>query len=121
MIIEELNNSNFLLFAIKNYENPQSLTEDDFYEDLKRFKYIKRLINKYLNGSELNINLVLNHIMVIYNVFGDAATPMLFHKITDNDSRSILKSFLYFINRLPPSYCSDIEMDKHCINKLRKI
>lgn len=121
MIIEELNNSNFLLFAIKHYENPQSLTEHDFYEDLNRFKYTKRLINKHLNGSELNINLVLNHIMIIYNVFGDAATPMLFHKITDTDSRSILKSVLYFIGRLPVNYCNDIEMDKHCINKLRRI
>ena len=58
MIFDELNNSNFLIFAIKNYENPQSLTEDDFHDDLKRLKYIKRLINKYLNGNDLNINLV---------------------------------------------------------------
>tara|TARA_R100000005_G_C4961325_1_gene177887 strand:+ start:481 stop:846 length:366 start_codon:yes stop_codon:yes gene_type:complete len=121
MIFDELNNSNFLIFAIKNYENPQSLTEDDFHDDLKRLKYIKRLINKYLNGNDLNINLVLNHIIVLYNVFGDAATPMLFHKISDTESRSVLKAFLDFIGRLPRDYCEDIQVDKHCINRLRKL
>ena len=121
MIFGELNNSNFLIFAIKNYENPQSLTEEDFYSDLKRFKYIKRLINKYLNGYELNIDLILNHIVILYNVFGDAATPMLFHKIVDNESRSIIKTVLLFIGRLPEGYCDHIEISKHCLSKLRVI
>lgn len=121
MIFGELNNSNFLIFAIKNYENPQSLTEEDFYSDLKRFKYIKRLINKYLNGYELNIDLILNHIIILYNVFGDAATPMLFHKISDDSSRSVIKSILFFIGRLPKGHCDFIEMDKHTLNKLKRI
>lgn len=121
MLFGELNNSNFLIFAIKNYENPQALTEDDFYDDLKRFKYIKRLINKHINGSELNINLILNHIIILYNVFGDATTPMLFHKIADNDSRSIIKAILFFIGRLPHGYCDHIDVNKHCLNKLRQI
>ena len=121
MIFEELNNQNFLLFAIKNYENPQALTEDDFNEDLKRFKYIKRLINKHLNGNELNFNLVLNHIIILYNVFGDATTPMLFHKMSDRESREIIKSFVFFIGRLPSGVLDDIEMNRYCLNKLRQI
>lgn len=121
MLFDELNNSNFLLFAIKNYENPQALTENDFYEDLKRFKYLKRLVNKHLNGSELNVDLILNHVIILYNVFGDATTPMLFHKIPDTESRSIIKSILFFIGRLPKDYCNEVEFNRHCLNKLKQI
>ncbi len=81
MKFTELNENNFLLFAIKNYENPQALTENDFYEDLKRFKYLKRLVNKHLNGSDYNVDLILNNVIILYNLFGDATPPMLFNKL----------------------------------------
>ena len=70
MRFDELNDSNYLLFAIKNYENPQAVTEDDFYDDLKRIKYIKRLLKRYKNSGELRTHLILNQLKVNFNVFG---------------------------------------------------
>ena len=93
MKFEFLNDDNFLLFASKHYENPQGITYDDFLEDLKRFKYIKRLLKRYEKTGELKTHLILNHIIILFNVFGDASTPMLFHKI-DEHHWSMLKSFL---------------------------
>lgn len=80
MFLTELNEDNFLLFAIKNYNNPQGLTEEDFYKDLNHFKYIKRHLRKYNNTGELKIDLLLKHFIILYNIFGDATTPMLFIK-----------------------------------------
>ena len=81
MRFNELNEDNFLLFAIKNYDNPNAMTKDDFFEDLKKFKYIKRLLKRYVNQGILKSHLLLNHIIVVYNIFGDAATPLLIFKI----------------------------------------
>ena len=81
MRFDELNESNYIMFAIKNYENPQAVTQEDFYEDMKRFKWVKRLLNKYKNTGDLNVHLVMNHFIILYNVFGDATTPLLFYKL----------------------------------------
>ena len=81
MLFNELNEDNFLLFAIKNYENPQAVTREDFEKDLNHFRYVKRLLKKYKNTGQLKVHLILNHFIILYNVFGEAATPMLFHKI----------------------------------------
>ena len=75
MKFEQLNDDNYLMFAIKNYENPQAVTQEDFYEDLKKFKYIKRLLKRYQKTGELKTHLLLNHFICLYNVFDDAATP----------------------------------------------
>ena len=114
MIFSELNEGNFLLFAIKNYENPQAVTKDDFDKDLNHFKYIKRLLKRYNKTGELKTHLIINHFIVLYNIFGDAATPMLFFKI-DEDMWGTMKSFLIFLNRLPDHpkcYIHDIPTDK---------
>ena len=81
MIFNELNEDNFLLFAIKNYENPQAVTKEDFEKDLNHFKYIKRLLKRYKNTGKLKTHLLLNHFIILYNIFGDATTPMIFYKI----------------------------------------
>ena len=81
MRFDELNDGNYLLFAIKNYENPQAVTEEDFYDDLKRIKYIKRLLKRYRNTGELRTHLILNHFIVLFNVFDDAGVPLLFFKL----------------------------------------
>ena len=81
MLFTELNEENFLLFAIKNYENPQAVTKDDFEKDLNHFRYIKRLLKRYKNNGELKTHLLINHFIILYNIFGDAATPMFFYKI----------------------------------------
>ena len=78
MKFSELNEENYILFAIQHYDNPSAVTKDDFLEDLRRFKYIKRLINKYLKNGDVKLHLLLNHIILVYNVFGEAAAPLLF-------------------------------------------
>ena len=69
MIFNELNEDNFLLFAIKYYENPQAVTKEDFEKDLNHFKYIKRLLKRYKNTGQLKTHLLLNHFIILYNNF----------------------------------------------------
>lgn len=123
MIFNELNEDNFLLFAIKNYENPQAVTKEDFERDLNHFKYIKRLLKRYKREGELKTHLLLNHFIILYNIFGEAATPMLFFKI-EKELWSSLKSFIIFLNRLPEypkSGIHDIQVDLFCLKELNKI
>ena len=123
MIFSELNEDNFLLFAIKNYENPQAVTKEDFDKDLNHFKYIKRLLKRYKNTGELKIPLLINHFIVLYNIFGDAATPMLFFKI-EKELWSSMKTFVLFLNKLPEypkCYIHDVPVDLYCLTELQKI
>jgi len=123
MIFSELNEENFLLFAIKNYENPQAVTKEDFDKDLNHFKYIKRLLKRYVNTGELKVHLLLNHFIVLYNIFGEATTPMLFFKI-DKSLWPSLKTFVIFLNRLPQypkSQIHDIPVDIKCLSELQKL
>ena len=91
----ELNEENFLVYALKNYNSPECTGMDDFEEDVKRFKYLKRLFRRYAKTDILSHRLIINHLIVLYNVFGGAATPLLFYK-TDEDHWPILKTFLVF-------------------------
>jgi hypothetical protein len=100
MRFDELNEDNFILFAIKHYENPTSSTREDFESDLKRFKYIKRWLKKYHETGGMNGHLLLNHLIIIFNCWSDAAIPMLFHKI-EPDLWPYLKSYLIYLNRIP--------------------
>lgn len=123
MIFNELNDDNFLLFAIKHHENPQAVTKDDFRKDLNHFKYIKRLIKKYRNTGELKTHLLINHFIVLYNIFGEAATPMLFFKI-DREMWMQVKTVIVFLNRLPEypkTYIHDIPVDLNCLAQLQSI
>ena len=123
MLFTELNEENFLLFAIKNYENPQAVTKEDFDKDLNHFKYIKRLLKRYKNTGELKSHLILNHFIVLYNIFGEAATPMLFFKI-EKELWAVMKTFVLFLNKLPDyphCYIHDIEVDTLALEELKKI
>jgi hypothetical protein len=123
MLFDHLNEDNFLLFAIKNYENPQAVTKEDFDKDLNHFKYIKRLLKRYKNTGVLKTHLLLNHFIVLYNIFGEAATPMLFFKI-EEDLWSSMKSFIMFLNKLPEypkTYMHDIQVDINCLSQLYEI
>ena len=123
MHFTELNEDNFLLFAIKNYENPQAVTREDFEKDLNHFRYIKRLLKKYKNTGQLKVHLILNHFIILYNVFGEAATPMLFHKI-EIDLWPVMKSFIIFLGKLPEypkCYIHDVQIDINCLSQLYKI
>jgi hypothetical protein len=123
MIFNELNEDNFLLFAIKNYENPQAVTRDDFDKDLNHFKYIKRLLKRYKKTGEIRTHLLINHFTVLYNIFGEATTPMLFFRI-EKDLWSQVKTFILFLNRLPQfpkCYIHDIPVDLNCLKQLQTI
>ncbi len=123
MIFNELNEDNFLLFAIKYYENPQAVTREDFDKDLNHFKYIKRLLKRYKNNGDLKVHLLLNHFIILYNLFGEATTPMLFFKI-EKDLWSAMKSFIMFLGKFPEYPKSDIhniQVDINCLSQLYSI
>ena len=123
MHFTELNEDNFLLFAIKNYENPQAVTREDFEKDLNHFKYVKRLLKKYRNTGQLKVHLILNHFIILYNVFGEATTPMLFHKI-EMELWPVMKSFIIFLGKLPEypkCYIHDVQVDINCLSQLYQI
>ena len=126
---EKLDEHNFLLYAAKHYDNPQCHDVTEFYDDLKRFKYLKRLFGKYEETGDLRERLIINHLTILYNVFGDSATKMLFFKL--EEYYPYLKPFLVLLNRMPERICnvgefdiihsSDIPMDTYIVNVLRKI
>ena len=123
MIFNELTEDNFRLFAIKNYENPQAVTKEDFDKDLNHFKYIKRLLKRYKNTGQLKTHLLLNHFIILYNIFGEACTPMLFHKI-EQDLWPSMKTFVMFLGKLPDypkCYIHDIQPDLYCLKELYAI
>ena len=123
MRFDELNESNYMLFTIKFYDNPQAVTKDDFESDLKRIRYIKRLLKRYKNTGELKIHLILNHITILFNVFNEAAVPLLFYNL-EEDLWPSIKSFLVFLNRIPEypkTKINDIEVDKECLDKLQAV
>jgi hypothetical protein len=122
MKFTELNKDNYIFFAIQNYSNPQAVTKEDFFEDLKRFKYLKKLLKHYKTTGVLKLHLILNHLIVLYNVFSDAATPLLFFKI-DSEYWSIIKSFIIYLNRYPEisNDLDNILVDQYCIRELQKL
>ena len=123
MLFSELNEENFLLFAIKNYENPQAVSREDFEKDLNHFRYIKRLLKRYKTTGELKTHLLINHFIILYNIFGEAATPMLFYKI-EKSLWPAIKTFISFLDRLPEyphTDIHDIEMDEVCLRELQGV
>ena len=123
MRFDELNENNYILFAIKYYENPQSVTMEDFESDLKRIRYIKRLLKRYKNTGELKTHLVLNNLIILFNVFNDAAVPLLFYNL-ESELWPSIKSFLIFLNRLPEypkTQIHDIVEDSECLSQLQQI
>ena len=100
-MVKPLNNDNYLLFAMKHYENPQCENIDEFHDDLNRTKYLKRLFKKYENNKILKERLILNHIIIFNNVFGvENSARILFFKL-EEDYHSLLKTFLVYLNCLP--------------------
>lgn len=126
MMHEKLNESNFLVFAMHHYDNPQCYSLNEFEDDIKKFIYLKKLIYRFKNTGELKDRLIINHIIVLHNVFGDGATKMLFHKL-EEDLWPQLITFLVFLNRMPeemPEFgikLSNIKLDETIISVLRKI
>ena len=129
MNFDNLMNDNIMLFAIKAYDKPNMIMSE-FKEDMKRFNYLNRLFRRYKKYDELREQLVLNHLIVLYNVFGpEVVTRLLFFKISKDDY-STLKTYLLFLNCMPEIIrgikgkdirSSDIEVDVKIADVLRKI
>ena len=120
-IFEELNDDNWMMYASKYYRNVQCTSVEEFYDDLQRFKYLKRLFKRYLNNYDLQERLILNHIIVLNNVFGiEETNKMLFYKI-DKNQWPILKTFLVYLNFLSEDAYVEIPLDQNIIKVLRAI
>ena len=130
MIFDDLNEDNYLMYTMREYNNLQCTDIEEFYDDLKKIKYIKRLFNIYKNNGQLKERLILNHLIIFYNVFNvDAGTRILFYKI-EKDFWPMLKTFLIFLDRMPDKIesirgvtvrSSDIKLDDGIVTKLRSI
>lgn len=120
-LFDVLNEENFLLYAANNYKNPNCVDVEEFYDDLNRFKYIKRLLGRYYNDDDLQERLIINHIVILYNVFGiEAATKMLWYKV-DEKYWPVLKPILIYLNYIKDNEKMDVPLDPLMVERLRKI
>ncbi len=110
-----------MMYAIKHYENPHCEGEKEFHDDMKRFKYIKRLLKKYKVNGVLKERLLLNHIIILRNLFGNEACVTLLLFKTQQEHLGALKSFLLFLNMIRDDELKKIELDEHVLIVLRKI
>ena len=126
MRFNELTNENYLMYALLHYDNPHCIDIKEYFEDVRKLKYIKRLFNRYKEDGVMKERLILNHLILFYNVFSnEAATRLLFFRV-GKEHHSLLKTFLVFLNKMPEQvndnlYSSDISLDKEIIEILRKI
>ena len=119
-MFKEITKDNWLLFAQHHYVNPTLQKEQEFYDDIKRFKYLKRLFRKYKATENIKIRLVLNHVIVLANVFGvEAACILLLYKV-EKMYWSYLKSVLVYLDYLYPHELNDIKTDKNIDELLKK-
>tara|TARA_B100000927_G_C16259402_1_gene386833 strand:+ start:31 stop:399 length:369 start_codon:yes stop_codon:yes gene_type:complete len=120
-LFDELNVKNFKLFASHHYNNPECVDVEEFKQDLNRFKYLKRLLKRYELTGELQERLILNHLIVLYNVFGiEACNKMIWYKINEEHWHYI-KPFLVFLHYLPETEKTEVALDPFIVEVLRKI
>tara|TARA_B100001057_G_scaffold392049_1_gene400494 strand:- start:4521 stop:4877 length:357 start_codon:yes stop_codon:yes gene_type:complete len=117
----QLTKDNLLVYAAQNYYNPKCIDSEEFLEDLKRFKYIKRLLNRYRDTGQLSERLILNHLVVIFNVFDIEAGLNILELKLELEYWSVIKPFLIFLKTIKNDEYTNIEMDKYVIEKLREI
>ncbi len=130
MKFDDLNEGTFLMYSMKEYNNIQCVDIEEYYDDLKKIKYIKRLFNIYKNDGQLKERLILNHLITWYNVFSiQAGTRILFYKIEEH-FWPMLKTFLIFLDRMPDKIesirgktilATDIKLDEGIVTRLRTI
>jgi len=120
-IEENLTEDTLFLYAAKHYYNPQFSDMEEFYEDLKRFKYIKRLINRYLETDEFPHRLLLNHVIVIFNVFGISAALKILELKLDDKHWPVIKPILIYLSYIRNDQYTGITMDPYVVDFLRKL
>jgi len=118
---EKITNDNIMMFAIKHYDNPQCEGEREFYDDMKKFKYIKRLLRKHKDTGILKERLLLNHIIILNNLFGaEACVTLLLFKI-QREYWETLKSFLLFLNMIREDELNNVIENKSVLEILGKL
>ena len=120
-MFKEITKDNWLLFAQQNYDNPTLEKEEEFYDDIKRFKYLKRLFRKYKATGELKTRLILNHIIVLNNVFGNEASATLLLFKIEQEYWAILKTFLVFLKTIKEEELPGVKISKNLLSNLEKI
>ena len=125
-MIEKIDNSNFLILAMKFYDNNQCFSLQEFEEDLNSFLHVKKLLNRYLIKGELKDKLIINHLIILFNLFGIATVDFLFHKL-DKQYWNVLVTFLVYLDRMPDEIPSmglkltDFQLDQVIIQRLREL
>ena len=120
-MFKKITGENIMMFAIKHYDNPQCEGEREFHDDMKRFKYIKRLLRKYKETGILKERLLLNHIIILNNLFGpEACVTLLLFKI-QREYWGTLKSFLLFLNLIIDDELRDVNQNEEVLEILRKL
>jgi hypothetical protein len=117
----QLTKDNLILYAAKHYYNPKCIDSEEFFEDLKKFKYIKRLLNRYRDSDVLSERLIINHLIVIFNVFGHEAGLDILELKIEIEYWGVLKPFLIFLKAIKNTEYTNIEMDKVVVERLREI
>jgi hypothetical protein len=118
---EKITSDNIVMFAIKHYNNPQCEGEKEFYDDMKRFKYIKRLLRKHYDSGILKERLLLNHIIILNNLFGpEACVTLLLFKV-QREYWETLKSFLLFLNILREDELKDVIESQKVLEILKEL
>tara|TARA_Y100001938_G_scaffold146669_1_gene226022 strand:+ start:5056 stop:5418 length:363 start_codon:yes stop_codon:yes gene_type:complete len=120
-MFDTITKDNWMLYAMKNYDNPTVEKEEEFHDDLKRFKYLKRLFRKYDLTNELKVRLVVNHIVVLQNVFGAEAcvTLLLYH--IERKHWPVIKPVLDYLKYIHPTELNEVESDKNILKLLEDI
>lgn len=120
-LFDELSDNNFMLYAIRQYYKPNCIDADEFHNDMKRFMYLKRLFYRYNNTGEVSERLILNHLIVLFNVFDIKPTLKMLEFQIEGKYWPALKPFLIFLKYIKNDQYTDIKMDQNVIDKLRKI
>ena len=121
-LFDKLTAKNFAAYAMKHYDDPQCEDMEDFYEDLRRFRYLKRLLFRYHQHGELRERLMLNHIICIFNVFGfEPSMRMLKFKIKDKEYWSSIKTLLVYLKYVDEGFEVDVPIDETLASTLRKV
>jgi hypothetical protein len=120
-VFDVITEDNYLLYAANKYSNPQCTSVEDFYDDLNRFKYLKRLFNRFYENDDLQERLILNHLIIIYNTFGiEGGHKLTFFRI-EKPYWPALKTFLVYLNYLSADALVDVPLEPDIVTALRKI
>ena len=120
-IFEELNDENFTLFAIRHYDNPQCTSTEEFYEDIRRFRYLKRLLKRYHKNGELRERLILNHIIILSNLFGVSNTIRMLKFKIEKEYWPVVKTCLMYLGYVEEDFEINIPIDMEVAKLLREL